>query len=66
MPLGIAAAKATAAVAVSGAAGWEVKKGLDAAARKKRLGKISPGQASANSRIVANMQSRRHRVANAK
>ena len=55
IPLGIAAAKAIAAGAVSGAAGWGIKKGLDAATRKKRVGKVSAAQAAANQRLVNNM-----------
>ena len=41
VPLALATGKAIAAGAVSGAAGYGVKKGLDAATRKKRVGKIS-------------------------
>ena len=48
IPLGIAAAKAIAAGAVSRAAGYEVKKRLDAATRKKR--KLTPAQVAANLR----------------
>ena len=65
IPLGIAAAKAIAAGVVSGAAGYGVKKGLDAATRKKRVGKISQAQWKANQRILANMRRRWHRVAKA-
>ena len=54
IPLGIAAAKAIAAGAVSGAAGYGVKKGLDAATRKRR--KLTPAQRAANRRVVANMR----------
>ena len=53
IPLGIAAAKAIAAGAVSGAAGYGVKKGLDAATRKRR--KLTPAQRAANRLVVANM-----------
>ena len=60
--LGIAAAKAIAAGAVSGAAGWGVKKGLDAATRKKRVGKISAAQVAANQRLVNNMLRRPFRI----
>ena len=56
IPLGIAAAKAIAAGAVSGAAGYGVKKGLDAATRKRR--KLTPAQRAANRRVVANMRRR--------
>ena len=56
IPLGIAAAKAIAAGAVSGAAGYGVKKGLDAATRKRR--KLTPAQRAANWRVVANMRRR--------
>ena len=58
IPLGIAAAKAIAAGAVSGAAGYGVKKGLEAATRKKRVGTISWKQAQANQRLVRNMRNR--------
>ena len=51
--------------AVSGAAGYGVKKGLDAATRKKRVGKISWAQWRANQRVLANMRRRWHRVAKA-
>ena len=56
IPLGIAAAKAIAAGAVSGAAGYGVKKGLDAATRKRR--KLTPAQRAANRLVVANMRRR--------
>ena len=58
VPLALAAGKAIAAGAVSGAAGYGVKKGLDAATRKKRVGKISWAQAQANQRLVRNMRNR--------
>ena len=58
VPLALAAGKAIAAGAVSGAAGYGVKKGLDAATRKKRVGKISWAQAQANQRLVRNMINR--------
>ena len=58
VPLALAAGKAIAAGAVSGAAGYGVKKGLDAATRKKRVGKISWKQAQANQRLVRNMRNR--------
>ena len=54
----MAGGKAIAAGAVSGAAGYGVKKGLDAATRKKRVGKISWAQAQANQRLVRNMINR--------
>ena len=66
VPLGIAAAKAIAAGAVSGAAGYGVKKGLDAATREKRVGKISAAQAAANKRVVDNMRRRWFRIAGVK
>ena len=56
MPLALAAGKAIAAGAVSGAAGYGVKKGLDAATRKRR--KLTPAQRAANRRVVANMRRR--------
>ena len=65
MPLALAAGKAIAAGAVSGAAGYGVKKGLDAATRKNRVGKISQAQWRANQRGLANMRRRWHRVAKA-
>ena len=55
VPLLIAGGKAIAAGAVSGATGYGVKKGLEAATRKKRVGKISWKQAQANQRLVHNM-----------
>ena len=55
-PLAIAAGKALVAGAVSGAAGWGVKRGLDAATRKRR--KLTPAQRAANRRVVANMRRR--------
>ena len=58
VPLLIAGGKAIAAGAVSGAAGYGVKEGLDAATRKKRVGKISWAQAQANQRLVRNMRNR--------
>ena len=48
--------KAIAAEAVSGAAGYGVKKGLHAATRKRR--KLTPAQRAANRRVVANMRRR--------
>ena len=61
VPLGTATGKAIAAGAVSGAAGYGVKKGLDATTRKKRVGK----RARASQRVLANMRRRWHRVAKA-
>ena len=58
IPLLVAGGKAIAAGAVSGAAGYGVKKGLEAATRKKRVGKISWKQAQANQRLVRNMINR--------
>ena len=58
IPLLVAGGKAIAAGAVSGAAGYGVKKGLEAATRKKRVGKISWAQAQANERLVRNMINR--------
>ena len=55
IPLLVAGGKAIAAGAVSGAAGYGVKKGLEAATRKKRVGTISWKQAQANQRLVRNM-----------
>ena len=54
----MAGGKAIAAGAVSGAAGYGVKKGLEAATRKKRVGTISWKQAQANQRLVRNMINR--------
>ena len=58
MPLLVAGAKAIATGVVSAAAGYGVKKGLEAATRKKRVGKISWKQAQANQRLVHNMINR--------
>ena len=66
VPLALAAGKAIAAGAVSGAAGYGVKKGLDAATRKKRVGKISWAQAQANQRLVRDMRNRWMKIAGAK
>ena len=55
MPLIKVGAKAIATGALSGAAGWGVKKALGAVTRKKRVGKISAAQAAANQRVLANM-----------
>ena len=66
IPLLVAGGKAIAAGAVSGAAGYGVKKGLEAATRKKRVGKISWAQAQANQRVVRNMRNRLIKMAEAK
>ena len=58
MPLVKVGAKAIATGALSGAAGWGVKKALGAVTRKKRVGKISWAQAKANQRLVRNMINR--------
>ena len=58
MPLVKVGAKAIATGALSGAAGWGVKKALGAVMRKKRVGKISWAQAQANQRLVRNMINR--------
>ena len=65
VPLLIAGGKAIAAGAVSGAAGYGVKKGLEAATRKKRVGKISWAQAQANQRLVRDMRNRWMKIAGA-
>ena len=66
VPLLIAGGKAIAAGAVSGAAGYGVKKGLEAATRKKRVGKISWAQAQANQRLVRDMRNRWMKIDGAK
>ena len=66
VPLLIAGGKAIAAGAVSGAAGYGVKKGLEAATRKKRVGKISWAQYQANRRVLDNMRNRWIKMAEAK
>ena len=66
VPLALAAGKAIAAGAVSGAAGYGVKEGLDAATRKKRVEKISWAQAQANQRLVRNMRNRWMKMAGVK
>ena len=50
IPAAIAAAKAAAAGAISGAAGYGTKKAIEAATRKKWMGKISATQWAANKR----------------
>ena len=62
VPLAIAAGKAIAAGAVSGAAGYGVKKGLNAATRKKRVGKIFHAQVEANMRQLRNMSRGRFKI----
>ena len=59
-------AKAIATGALSGAAGWGVKKALGAVTRKKRVGKISWAQAQANQRLVRNMRNRMMKMAGVK
>ena len=66
MPLLIAGGKAIAAGAASGAAGYGVKKCLEAATRKKRVGKISWAQYQANRRVLDNMHNRWIKMAEAK
>ena len=58
IPAAIAAAKAAAAGAISGAAGYGAKKAIQAARRKKRVGKISAAQMAANKRWVQRMLGR--------
>ena len=58
IPAAITAAKAAALGATSGAAGYGAKKALEAATRKKRVGKISAAQMAANKRRVQRMLSR--------
>ena len=56
MPLVKVGAKAIATGALSGAAGWGVKKALGAVTRKRR--QLTPAQRAANRRVVANMRRR--------
>ena len=56
MPLVKVGAKAIATGALSGAAGWGVKKALGAATRKRR--QLTPAQQAANERLVRNMINR--------
>ena len=58
IPAAIAAAKAAAAGAVSGAAAYGTKKAIQAARRKKKVGKISAAQMAANQRRVQRMLGR--------
>ena len=55
IPLLVAGGKAIAAGAVSGAAGYGAKKAIQAATRKKKVGKISAAQMAANRRRVQRM-----------
>ena len=66
MPLVKVGAKAIATGALSGAAGWGVKKALWAVTRKKRVGKISWAQAQANQRLVRNMRNQMMQMAGVK
>ena len=63
MPLVKVGAKAIATGALSGAAGWGVKKALGGITRKKRVGKISWKQAQANQRLVRDMRNRWMKIA---
>ena len=58
IPLLVAGGKAIAAGAVSGAAGYGAKKAIQAATRKKKVGKITAAQWAANKRDVRRMRSR--------
>ena len=58
IPLLVAGGKAIAAGAVSGAAGYGAKKAIQAATRKKKVGKISAAQMAANRRRVQQMLGR--------
>ena len=58
IPAAVAAAKAAAAGAVSGAAAYGTKKAIQAATRKKKVGKISYAQWQANKRQVQQMRRR--------
>ena len=58
IPAVIALGKAAALGAASGAAGYGAKKAIQAAARKKKVGKISAAQWEANKRRVRQMRSR--------
>ena len=59
MPLALAAG------AVSGAARYGVKKGLDAATRKKRVGKMSQVEWKSIQRMMAQRRCRWRRIAEA-
>ena len=65
MPLVKVGAKAIATGALSGAAGWGVKKALGGITRKKRVGRISWAQAQANQRLVRDMRNRWMKIAGA-
>ena len=58
IPAAIALGKAAALGATSGAAGYGAKKAIQAATRKKKVGKISAAQWAANKRRVRQMLSR--------
>ena len=58
IPAAVALGKAAALGAVSGAAGYGVKKGIQAATRKKKVQKISAAQWAANKRRVQRMLQR--------
>ena len=66
MPLVKVGAKAIVTGALSGAAGWEVKKALGAVTRKKRVGKISWAQVQANQRLVRDMRNQMMKMAGVK
>ena len=58
IPAAIALGKAAALGAVSGGASYGAKKAIDAATRKKKVGKISAAQWAANKRDVQRMLTR--------
>ena len=58
IPAAIALGKAAALGAASGAAGYGAKRAIQAATRKKKVGKISAAQWAANKRQVQRMLSR--------
>ena len=58
IPAAIALGKAAALGAASGAAGYGAKKAIQAATRKKKVGKISAAQMAANRRRVQQMLGR--------
>ena len=58
IPAAVAIGKAAALGAVSGAAGYGAKKGIQAATRKKKVDKITAAQWEANKRRVRQMRSR--------
>ena len=58
IPAAVAIGKAAAPGAVSGAAGYGAKKGIQAATRKKKVEKISAAQWAASKRDVRRMLSR--------